>query len=532
MALSRAPRGSRAAAPPRRGLSPRSWVRSYDAHAWVGVVASLLLHAMFFAGAFALFRAELEAWQDPRPLPDASRLATPARVVDRLVAEHGLVGGEAWVRVPSLRHALIEAHVRAGGRAEWRELRLDAATTETVTARSEVADLLYQLHFLHHDRVPAGIYVAGVLGVAMLVALATGTVIHLRDLRAQLVRFRPERPMRTVWGDLHKVLGVLGLPFQLVVAWSGTLLCLWPLLLRAVAWPVAGGDFEAAERLLIGWHEHAQPSGQAVPMPDVAALVAAARERAPAMDPEWMHVELPGDAAGTFELLGPSSGAPFGTADVRLRATDGALVHHGEPATETAGGAAQRWIVGLHFARYGGLALRVAEALLALGACATILSGNWIWIERRRVRAGALRSTFLERLSVGVGLGIVAATGALLAVNRLLLPLAGRFAVVEVIAFFGAWAACTALALARADARRSARGILALAAAALLAAPALGAWTSPFPVGEMFAERRFDLLGVDFGVALLGLASLAARRAIAPAVWIDARVAEPEGARA
>ncbi|MBK7973960.1 MAG: PepSY domain-containing protein [Deltaproteobacteria bacterium] len=499
MAVTGPGHGAGAAPPTRRGLSPRARVRSYDAHAWVGVVASLLLHAMFFAGAFALFRSELEEWQDPRPLADPSRLATPARLVDRLVAEHGLAGGEAWVRFPSPRRSLVEAHVRAGGSAEWRELRLDPVTTATATARSEVADLLYQLHFLHHDRVPAGIYVAGVLGVAMLAALVTGTVVHLRDLRGQLVRFRPERPMRSVWSDLHKVLGVLGLPFQIVVAWSGTLLCLWPLLLRGVAWPVAGGDFESAERLLIGWHEHAQPSGSAVAMPDVEALVAAARAHEPAMDPEWMHVELPGDAAGTFAVLGASSEAPFGTADVRLGATDGALVHHGEPATETAGGAALRWTVGLHFARYGGAALRVAEALLAIGACATILSGNWIWIERRRARTAAPHASFLERLSVGAGLGIVAATGVLLVTNRLLLPLAGRFAVAEVSAFFATWAACTAFALGRADARRSARVVLTIAAATLVAVPWLGALSTPLHLVGALAAGRFDIAGVDLG---------------------------------
>lgn len=524
--------GAGAAKQRRGGLSPLARVRSYDAHAWVGVAASVLLNAMFFAGAASLFRAELEEWQDPRPLAAAGRLASPAQLVERLLRDHHLAGGEAWLRFPSARRSLVEAHVRAGGGTEWRELRLDPVTTDTVTARSEVADLLYQLHFLHHDRAPAGIYVAGLLGVAMLGALVTGTVVHLRDLRPQLVRLRPRRPMRTVWSDLHKVLGVLGLPFQVMVAWTGTVLCLWPLALRVAAWSATGGDFEAAERLLIGWHEHARPSGTTVAPPDVDALVAKARGHAPTLQPEWMHVELPGDAAGTFALLGATPDAPFGATDVRLSAVDGALVHHGAPATETAGGAALRWAVGLHFARYGGLTLRIAEALLALGACATILSGNWIWIERRRVRAGEARASFLERITVGAGIGVLAATGVLFATNRLLLLLPGRFAVTEVCAFFGAWAACTAFALARADARGSARAILAVAAAAMVAASALGALTTPLDVIGAIAAGRREIAGVDAGVALLGLGALAIRRAIPVAATAEAPRAAPECARA
>jgi uncharacterized iron-regulated membrane protein len=46
-------------------LSPRTFRIYWDVHAWAGVVAALLLHVMFFMGAFALFQRELDAWANP-----------------------------------------------------------------------------------------------------------------------------------------------------------------------------------------------------------------------------------------------------------------------------------------------------------------------------------------------------------------------------------------------------------------------------------------------------------------------------------
>src|SRR3954469_22241179 len=43
-------------------LAPRTFQIYWHAHAWVGVVAALLLHVVFFMGAFALFHRELNHW--------------------------------------------------------------------------------------------------------------------------------------------------------------------------------------------------------------------------------------------------------------------------------------------------------------------------------------------------------------------------------------------------------------------------------------------------------------------------------------
>lgn len=102
----------------------------------------------------------------------------------------------------------------------------------------------------------------------------------------------------------------------------------------------------------------------------------------------------------------------------------------------------------LHFAEFGGLALKILFFLLALASSAVILTGNFTWLEVRRNQDRAI-NTILARLTVGVATGLAPATA--------LLFLAGRWRPDGVadadgwvdLLFFGGWGLCVLYALAR-----------------------------------------------------------------------------------
>src|SRR5262245_16596250 len=80
---------------PRRGwramkLPRHLFVSWWHAHAWAGVLAGLVLAAMFLGGAFSLFRRPLETWQDP-PTAAADRAAID-RVAQARLAERSVAG--------------------------------------------------------------------------------------------------------------------------------------------------------------------------------------------------------------------------------------------------------------------------------------------------------------------------------------------------------------------------------------------------------------------------------------------------------
>ena len=89
---------------------------------------------------------------------------------------------------------------------------------------------------------------------------------------------------------------------------------------------------------------------------------------------------------------------------------------------------------------YGGLLLKVLYAVLALAACAVVLTGNLIWLERRDAARAHRGHRVLERLTVGVCGGVVLAAAAYFVANRVLPLGLERRADVEFGVFLGVWA--------------------------------------------------------------------------------------------
>ncbi|MCQ9372279.1 PepSY domain-containing protein, partial [Corynebacterium sp. 35RC1] len=71
-------------------------------------------------------------------------------------------------------------------------------------------------------------WIVGFLGVAMLVLIATGIVIH-RKILAELFTQRWGRSLRVVTSDLHKSAGIWGLGFHILIAGTGAWLGVAPL---------------------------------------------------------------------------------------------------------------------------------------------------------------------------------------------------------------------------------------------------------------------------------------------------------------
>ncbi len=88
-----------------------------------------------------------------------------------------------------------------------------------------LAELVNELHYSLGLPV-AGIYVMGIVSLLYGMALLSGLVIHLPKLLGDLFALRPGRNLKQLWQDAHNVIGVLSLPFHLMFAVTGALLCL------------------------------------------------------------------------------------------------------------------------------------------------------------------------------------------------------------------------------------------------------------------------------------------------------------------
>jgi uncharacterized iron-regulated membrane protein len=278
-----------------------------------------------------------------------------------------------------------------------------------------------------------------------------------------------------LWSDLHKVVGVMGLPFQLMYAYTGAFIVLAPLLLAAFSGPLFGGDDKRAEAAL--WSANvdagAEP-GAASKQLSLDALAARAKLARPDVTPEYYHLLHYGRENAVVEVVGFDSGTPRARVDLNFRARDGELL--GDAQQATAGASTRRWINGLHFAYFGGVTVRMLFLVLTLAGAATLLSGNWVWIARR---TQSRANQALARLTAGVGAGSWVAFGALFLASRLLpLEWPNRGATEELI-FVGTLALCIVWAFAARDVTGLWWRQLALAAGLFFPVPLLAArWSS------------------------------------------------------
>jgi uncharacterized iron-regulated membrane protein len=492
-------------------LSRHAFHSFWDVHAWAGVLTSLILHVIFFAGLFALFRHELAAWQDPGTLVAPDRPRVPTSVIERMVAEQHLAGAGVDVGLATPDRPMVTMGWTDPGSSERRAVRIDPVTGTAVAERSRLSDFLFHLHFLWHDDVPQLFWVTGFLGVALLLVLITGLLIHLKGLGRQLFRFRPDRGARLAWVDLHKVLGTWGLPAQAMFAFTGAFICLGELMLPHFVGPVFDGDRGAAGRALYGDYGVAPARGEpGSPLP-LEDLVARAEEAA-GMRADRVSIHHWGDADSTAMVFGRVSGSLYPHAMVKVRARDGAVTYLETPDTLPAAQALGHALYGLHFAHHGGLALDILYLLLGLGGCATILSGNAIWLARREARRAHRGNRLLARLTAAVGGGMALAVAASLAANRIL-PLGwdGR-ADAEIQIFFAAWSAAGVVCLTVRNPRAPWTILLGLAGALFALVPGLGLVTRPLGLLHLGTMPGHPVAVVDLVLLGLGTALLVAAR--------------------
>lgn len=481
----------------------------WDAHAWGGALASIVLVTMFLLGVVSLFHDDLMPWQEPHlrtpiVVDEATALATAQQALEAKIAVNPPRRIE--VDLPSERAPWIRFSGRDANREKFSEW-VHPVTGEVVQGRSELGEFLFLMHFLYP--LPQGMLLAGLVSVLLLLVVMTGLFLQLGKFRRELTRVRPGEALRTVWSDLHKVLGSIGLPYQAMIAWTAAIVCLNTMVLQPVVVHTAFDGDTNKGLASIGYPRGPKPEKVPGPAPDLARVLATAREALPTSQHYRLSVRLLGDAASHVDVRGHGRAGLAEFTTVRA-AADGTLLH-----VRQAGGPGipSKIIEGayvLHSGTSSGVGMKLAYALLGLFSLACVVTGNLIWLERK----AASRTFFdvlLARLTAG-GCGAAAVSLAAIFLANQFLPdtLAGRAQWEERI-FFTAWVLTVIVALVDPKPVRAARRLFGLSGAALLALPLIDAGHNgrmPFEVTSPY------VFWTDVGLVGLGLSLFAINWAI------------------
>lgn len=437
-------------------------------HTWTGLVMGWLLFVIFVGGTLACFDKELDDWMRPA----LHALEAPAKPAFDKALAHAMKAAPAahawYVEAGSARSRAMETTLYFDD-LSYRSIAMDPRNGKPVPETAG-GTFFFTLHYnLHAGDI--GMYLVGLAGMFMLVALVTGVIIHKRIFR-DFFTFRPGASSHRAWLDGHNVSGVLGLPFYFLIAYSGVAIFMLQYMPAGVATAYHGDVLKAFEEAA-DFYERPETGKPRLRLHSADSLFEDAQRRL-GEPVTWASVHHTADSSATIAFGGDhSKHIAWNIRQVFYDAQDGRFLHLSEPPSTAY--KAYSLIGGLHMAQFGGATVRWLYFLMGLAGCVMLASGMQVWI-RKRVGAPMPSQpghVLVAVLNAGVVAGMPFAVAAMLLANRLLPADMAARAQAEIAVFCLAWLAALLRAALRWRQGTAWRDIHAATASVMLAIPLL-----------------------------------------------------------
>lgn len=403
-------------------------------HTWAGVVIGSVLFAIFWMGTLSVFDREIDRWMQP-----GTRLAPSTHSVslDQVMhAVNSMLPADAsqWrIDLPTERVPVLRlSHQDSAGNTLVRQLDPASYTLIPDQGTKAGTGFIFPFHYsLHLKWIDLGEWLVGLAGMAMLVLLVSGVLIH-KKIFAEFFTFRPKKRLQRSSLDLHNLTGVIGLPFHFVMTLSGLIIFMGVYFPQAHLGAYGSGTAAKATYTAetLGRYTRSKANVPGA-LASLDAMVRQAEREWGGGRPYLVRVWHPGDANSYVELRRSfAHDITMNLDQIYFDAGTGAVLHRFAATPVMTG---QRFISGLHFVQFEHWTLRWLYFLAGLSGCVMIATGFIFWLGSRRAqhtKQGLTGVRVVETLTVGSITGIIVATLAFFIANRLL-PLGASFAGIE-----------------------------------------------------------------------------------------------------
>ncbi|MEM7431014.1 MAG: PepSY-associated TM helix domain-containing protein [Pseudomonadota bacterium] len=420
-------------------------------HTWFGLVVCWLLYFMFITGSAGYFDEEIDAWMKPEQLPQQHSSFADAIAAGQAYLQKSGLEPEFWTMIPpyerDMRHLRLFWTMPKDdeGNSERGSEDIDVVTAEAieeVTRDTGGGQFLYRMHYVYHYIPQAITYplLAGIVTMMMFVGLISGIIVHKKIFK-DFFTFRAFKGKRS-WLDMHNLLSVATLPFQLMITYSGLVFVMLTFM-GLIAVGSYGFDIERGTKdfnQAFGQIQ-SETAGEPAKLTSLAPLIQFVQQ-------EWgddvrsVAVRHSGDANALIVFNERTTG---GVPRDRY-IFDGVT---GEDVTDTfvnqaaAPQALRIAMFNLHEGLFAGTLLRWLYFLSGLLGAAMIATGAIYWTEKRRKKSDVDHGRgfrLVENLNIGTIVGLPIGIAVYFLANRLLpLDFAGR-AEWEAHSLFITWA--------------------------------------------------------------------------------------------
>lgn len=360
--------------------------RMIDSHSVLGLGFAALIYIVSLTGAFTLFVPEISLWEN-RGVVTTSEITPEVASVAAQNAEGQLTPGNEIVNV--IVYAPDRFQPYATARLNQRpdrtgELRstdwlVDPATGALIgEADAPYAHYIEDVHTMLHLPRPWGRYLVGLLGVVMFTLILSGIFAHPTILK-DAFKLRLDRNARLAWTDVHNRLAVWGLPFHLVLTFTGAFLGVAGITVAALAFVAFDGDQERAIAVLDG----PRPVIGAPPMenpPDYASMIR--RSEAPDRQFALLVAGNPRDSGNTTSVVYSEDGILSMRSSDIYRNDGEFLAKFGGKGSE-AGARIFGAVQPLHYGTFGGYPIKFFYLILAFALTYITSTGMMIWFKRK-----------------------------------------------------------------------------------------------------------------------------------------------------
>ncbi|MBZ4042762.1 PepSY-associated TM helix domain-containing protein [Flavobacterium hibisci] len=377
-------------------MSNRNYNIYFHTHTVSGIVISVVLFVIFFAGSFSFFRDEIINWEKNESAPISREMdLNYDAALKKLDKEYILHGRNITISKHSKeRRVNIYAEgtkdtLAPAKQKEASFFYLDTENYQTSTYEESysLGEFLYRLHFLAQIPYPLGYYLSGFIALFFLFAIVTGVLLHWKKIVSNFYVFRPKEKLKTLWTDAHTALGMIGLPFQFVYAVTGAFFMIKLLIVAPAVMALYKGDQDKLYKEL----EYKDPefkfdNKKLVAPFSINKLVSKAKSNW--KDFEITHVMIQNYGDTNMHLLVEghllSTKKFTGIGKIIYRIADGKEVARKNPETENYYlDIVKNVLYRIHFGDYGGYALKIVSFILGIITCFVIISGVMIWLIAR-----------------------------------------------------------------------------------------------------------------------------------------------------
>lgn len=495
-------------------LDKRNYNILFHIHTISGIIISVGLYVIFFAGSFSFFRDEIIAWERNEPVEKAEfQQMNLNRMIHSLGQEYNLYSRDIsftqyyqtnriGVGLSAPKDTTVE------GSREFLTLNTENMKRSTYTENYSIGEFLYRLHFFaqlnHFGR--SGYALAGLVSLFFLFAILTGILVHWKKIISNFYLFRPKAKLKTIWTDAHTALGVIGFPLQFMYAITGAFFIFGAIAMGPVVSSVMYDGNAGKMYKDLGPKQQSYPLAMEKTSYDLDWNNFVDQTKA-----DWNNFKVRtvkfinyGDENMHVAVIGHPkySEALTGQGKKIFNASTGAMVFQKDPSASNYYDAFNGIIDRLHFGDFGGLGLRIVYFILGIVSCFVIISGILIWLTARDKKYVAPKkrkfNSWMGHVFLSACLGLYPTTAFTFVTVKLFVSGydASRMTTIYHI-FFYFWLAIIVLLTIKRDDFFTNKFCLLLGAAMGILIPVANGIISGNWLWETFSNGYFDIFFID-----------------------------------